>query len=203
MSVSQRRAATRDRLVTAATQVFAQRGVQGASVEEICEAAGFTRGAFYSNFASRDELCLAMLEAQTDRSLAAARDALDSAQVEANTLDALVRRAIDVFLAGLESDPDVVLASMELRLYAAREPEFRAAYAEQQERVTGLFVSILSEAVDVHRLRLRLPVTEVLYLLHAIYDSMSIDQLLHARSDRDDINEALAATLTSTLEPLP
>ena len=64
--VTARRAATRDRLVEAALGVFAEKGVLGASVEEICEAAGFTRGAFYSNFASKDELCVAALQRQFD-----------------------------------------------------------------------------------------------------------------------------------------
>ena len=61
-----RRARTRQRLMAAAVAVFAERGVIGSSVEEICEAAGFTRGAFYSNFADKDALVLALIE-QGDR----------------------------------------------------------------------------------------------------------------------------------------
>src|SRR5690606_28857067 len=49
---------TRARLLDAAAQVFAEVGIGGASVEAICERAGFTRGAFYSNFDSKDELFL-------------------------------------------------------------------------------------------------------------------------------------------------
>ena len=47
---------TRARLLEAAAQVFAEAGLDGASVEAVCERAGFTRGAFYSNFESKDEL---------------------------------------------------------------------------------------------------------------------------------------------------
>ena len=50
------RAATRAKLIESAGEVFAERGFYGASVEEITERAGFSRGAFYSNFASREEL---------------------------------------------------------------------------------------------------------------------------------------------------
>ena len=67
--ITARRAQTRERLLAAAVAVFADRGINGASVEEICEAAGFTRGAFYSNFADKSELVLALLEAQHDRSV--------------------------------------------------------------------------------------------------------------------------------------
>ena len=59
---SPRRARTRQRLMSAAMTVFAERGVIGSSVEEICEAAGFTRGAFYSNFADKDALVLGLIE---------------------------------------------------------------------------------------------------------------------------------------------
>ena len=44
------RTQTRRRLIEAAPRVFVERGIGGASVAQICSAAGFTRGAFYSNF---------------------------------------------------------------------------------------------------------------------------------------------------------
>jgi hypothetical protein len=63
------RTATRARLLEGALEVFAERGFAGASVEDICDQAGFTRGAFYSNFGSKDELVLALFQATTDRLL--------------------------------------------------------------------------------------------------------------------------------------
>lgn len=59
--VSARRRETRTRLLDAAAEVFAEFGIQGASVERICAAADFTRGAFYSNFSSKEELFIALL----------------------------------------------------------------------------------------------------------------------------------------------
>jgi AcrR family transcriptional regulator len=53
---------TCDKLFEAAARVFEEQGIGGASVEAIAAAAGFTRGAFYSNFKSKDELIIAMLE---------------------------------------------------------------------------------------------------------------------------------------------
>src|SRR6478735_9603300 len=55
---SRRREATRQKLLDAAALVFAEVGLDAASVEAICERAGFTRGAFYSNFETKDELFL-------------------------------------------------------------------------------------------------------------------------------------------------
>ncbi|MGX4802896.1 TetR/AcrR family transcriptional regulator [Bradyrhizobium guangdongense] len=60
---------TRDKLFEAAARVFEQDGIGGASIEAIASEAGFTRGAFYSNFASKDELIFAMLEDHVEQSI--------------------------------------------------------------------------------------------------------------------------------------
>src|SRR3954470_17945476 len=60
---------TRDKLFEAAARVFEEQGINAASIETIAAAAGFTRGAFYSNFASKDELIVAMLEDQVEQSI--------------------------------------------------------------------------------------------------------------------------------------
>jgi AcrR family transcriptional regulator len=60
---------TRDKLFEAAAQVFEEQGINAASIETIAAAAGFTRGAFYSNFASKDELIVAMLEDHVEQTI--------------------------------------------------------------------------------------------------------------------------------------
>jgi AcrR family transcriptional regulator len=63
----EKRAQTRERLLEAAERVFLRRGLQGSSVEEIAAEAGFTRGAFYSNFNSKDELFVELLQTRVYR----------------------------------------------------------------------------------------------------------------------------------------
>ena len=60
---------TRDKLFEAAARVFEEQGINAASIEAIAAAAGFTRGAFYSNFASKDELIVAMLEDHVEQTI--------------------------------------------------------------------------------------------------------------------------------------
>jgi AcrR family transcriptional regulator len=60
---------TREKLFEAAARVFEEQGIGGASVEAIAAAAGFTRGAFYSNFKSKDELIIAMLEDHVEQAI--------------------------------------------------------------------------------------------------------------------------------------
>jgi AcrR family transcriptional regulator len=57
----EKQAQTRERLLEAAERVFLRRGLKGSSVEEIAAEAGFTRGAFYSNFESKEELFVELL----------------------------------------------------------------------------------------------------------------------------------------------
>src|ERR1700676_1464532 len=60
---------TCEKLFEAAARVFEEQGIGGASIEGIAAAAGFTRGAFYSNFKSKDELIIAMLENHVEQSI--------------------------------------------------------------------------------------------------------------------------------------
>src|ERR1700751_3920244 len=60
---------TRDKLFEAAARMFEDHGIGGASIEATAAAARFSRGAFYSNFASKDELIIAMLEDHVEQSM--------------------------------------------------------------------------------------------------------------------------------------
>src|SRR5918996_1370002 len=66
----EKQAETRERLLDGAERVFLRRGLQGSSVEEIAAEAGFTRGAFYSNFNGKDELFVELLQARVYRQYA-------------------------------------------------------------------------------------------------------------------------------------
>src|SRR5438132_577406 len=79
-----RRDETRDKLFEAAARIFEEQGIGGASIEAIAAAAGFTRGAFYSNFESKDELIIAMLEDHVTQSI---RRNLDLLAVHKNLAD--------------------------------------------------------------------------------------------------------------------
>jgi AcrR family transcriptional regulator len=80
---------TCEKLFEAAARVFEEQGIGGASIEAIAAAAGFTRGAFYSNFKSKDELIIAMLEDHVEQSIRRNLDLLDRHRNLADFIDAL------------------------------------------------------------------------------------------------------------------
>jgi AcrR family transcriptional regulator len=141
------RDATRERLFEAAARVFEARGIGAASVEAIAAAAGFTRGAFYSNFASKDELIVAMLEDHVERSVR-------------HHLDLLARHRDPVdFLAALRaSDRDrqdslgrAPLLHMELILFVARSAKRRPALAKRLRARRALVTEIVATTTRAAR----------------------------------------------------
>ncbi len=70
------RAAVRRRLLDAALQVFAERGYASTNLDQVAAAAGLTKGAIYSNFASKDDLFFAMMKEQALKRVEAVRAAL-------------------------------------------------------------------------------------------------------------------------------
>lgn len=67
LTPERRRELTREALLDAAAEVFARRGYDGGTVEEIAAAAGFTTGAIYSNFGGKEDLFLAVLDERNAR----------------------------------------------------------------------------------------------------------------------------------------
>src|SRR5687768_7060929 len=110
------RAETRERLFVAAAEVFQDVGIGAASIDAIAQAAGLTRGAFYSNFANKDELIVAMLEDHVDRSVRHHRELLARHSEAGDFLEAL-RTAERSRQDPLGRAP---LLHLELILYVAR-----------------------------------------------------------------------------------
>ena len=178
-TLTARRAATRDRLVDAAIRVFAEKGVLGASVEEICEAAGFTRGAFYSNFSSKDDLCIAVLDRQISDQMSALDKALAAVDIAPTTdIDALMRVALEMFFASRPTDRDWVLTGQELRLHAARSPELALAYRETHRRGTEAVAGAISHALSTLGYELAVTGPEAVGALHAVHDHGMLGNLI-------------------------
>src|SRR5436190_10521639 len=78
LTPERRRAMTRQHLLEAAAIVFTKNGFHGSTLDEVAAMAGFTKGAVYSNFKSKDDLFLALLDERIDRQFAVTSEVLDS-----------------------------------------------------------------------------------------------------------------------------
>ena len=129
---------TRDKLFEAAARVFEEQGI-GASIEAIAAAAGFTRGAFYSNFKSKDELIIAMLEDHVEQSIRRIHDLLARHKTLADFIDAL--KAMD----RSQQDPlgRSPLLHMEMILFVARAEKRRPELAKRLRARRKLIADIV------------------------------------------------------------
>ena len=130
---------TREKLFEAAARVFEEQGIGGASIEAIAAAAGFTRGAFYSNFKSKDELIIAMLEDHVEQSIGRIRDLLERHKNLADFIEAL--KTMD----RSQQDPlgRSPLLHMEMILFVARAEKRRPELAKRLRARRKLVADII------------------------------------------------------------
>ena len=161
--ISARRQATRERVLEAASEVFAERGFHGATVEDICERAGFTRGAFYSNFSSKDDLVLELSRRHAENLVERIRRA---SKREHATAEEVLRDVFAALADDSRSKERWLVLTTEFTLHAIRDANARRAWAAQQRRVRDELVTVVDEAVA--RQGLRLPIPTELFVLAAI-----------------------------------
>ena len=114
------KAATQEKLLRSAATLFARHGFAGASIEEIAETAGFSRGAFHANFESKDALFLTLVETHIKATTAEIHELVAASTSAEETLQNL-RRAYSCYTG---ADRDAFLLLTEAQLYAMRNPRF-------------------------------------------------------------------------------
>ena len=112
---------TTQRLLEAAQKLIAKKGLSAASVEDIAEAAGYTRGAFYSNFSSKGDLFIELLRRDHEKTHAE----LGALRSDALPLDLIQQRTRDLY-GSLYRDNESFMNWTEARMLAARDAKFRA-----------------------------------------------------------------------------
>ncbi|HEX6357839.1 TetR/AcrR family transcriptional regulator [Actinophytocola sp.] len=163
--LSRKRRQTQTRLLDAALDAFAERGFQGTSVEEICERAGFSRGAFYSNYSSKTELFIALYHRQSETILGAlAKRASPSGQPVPHDLETVVRQ----ILAAVPHDRRWYLINTEFALHAVRNPSAAATFAAARGRVRTIFAESLTEVLGRMDLELTVPAEDLARWLWAM-----------------------------------
>lgn len=143
--VTKRRAETRRRMLAAALEVFARDGFGRATVDGVCAHAGYTRGAFYSNFASLDELFLAMWEQRSAAQIAQARRAFETGGVPAVTD---VDGVVDQVLRVVPMDEEWYRVSAEFTAHALRTPGLREVIAGRERAIAASFLPFLLALLD-------------------------------------------------------
>jgi AcrR family transcriptional regulator len=134
----EQQAATREALLRSAARLVRERGLDGTSVEEIAADAGFTKGAFYANFKSKEELFLTML----DENFGAEIDRMDEALSGRGDPGEEARQAAEEFTRYLK-DPEWPLLYFQFAAQAARDEDFRQELATRCRAMRERMVRVL------------------------------------------------------------
>jgi AcrR family transcriptional regulator len=165
-----RRQQTRDVLIEAATEVFARRGFEGASLEEIAETAGFTRGAIYKHFAGKEELFFAVSDGANRRVIESFR-AIAPATPESSEWD--VERLGEMWRASVLDVDDLLSIGMEYQLYVLRNPSARKRAAANRRKNRELVTAFIEEVAERTSMTLRLPASTLAGVILAAADGLN------------------------------
>ncbi|HSK95933.1 MAG TPA: helix-turn-helix domain-containing protein [Euzebyales bacterium] len=194
MRQAERRAQTTRQLLDAAAEVFTQRGFHAATIDDIAEAAGYTKGAVYANFAGKEALFLALLDrhlddqvAQVDRILATAT----GADLRAELRDAAAEQ--------LATGGSFGLLTLEFWLYAARDAAARDALAARYLRMRDRLAVAIAERDGVRDATDALSPHELAALILALDAGLYLQHLI----DPDAITPQLrAGALAALIDPV-
>lgn len=174
-ALTPRRERTRERLLDAAFTVFAHHGIRGASIEAVCEAAGFTRGAFYSNFSSKEELFLALAERATRRQLTSLESIGDDVELDFVHDGVVDYEAIRAVLSVVITDPgdarQWALMRAELELLAMRDPAVGRPFLAQEEKLRAELGGAIRRILDSCGLRFTVDERTAVDLLVGVYEA--------------------------------
>ncbi len=174
----EKQAGTRAALLKSAADVFERRGYAAASVEEITERAGFSRGAFYSNFDTKEELFLTLIESRIGDRLQQIADAFRDGQTAADRI-----RSGGGFLDSLVAkDRQWCLLYMEFWGRAVRDAKLRRRFATQYAAWrSGIAQIIESQSNDVG-VELDAPPDELASALIALFEGQVLQRLIDPRA---------------------
>lgn len=177
---------TRSRLLRAAETIFFRDGFEAAKLEEISSRAGYTRGAFYANFASKEDLFIAMLEKEVMDRVAGVRRAIGAVQPPNRKLSALRQYMLD----SLQDRVWAVLFT-EFRLFALRHPELKAKLAGMHRRIFAAASAAMAEVFDSTGTKLPVSTLTFAVSLGGLANSLELDRLVSNAVDESEISAVL------------
>jgi AcrR family transcriptional regulator len=188
----ERQAQTRQALIAAAATVFARRGYHRASVEEIAAEAGMTSGAIYSNFDGKEELFLAIADAQVESRVAEIEAVGDAA---AGDGDAGIQAA-DRFRAFLERDPEWPLLFYEFWSVSVRDAGLQGELAKRRDAIRDALADTLERVAGELNFELRFPAPILATAIGASLNGLAFERAADPDALPDEVfGEFIAAGL--------
>jgi AcrR family transcriptional regulator len=175
----QRSEETRAALLRAASRTICELGMHGASIDRIAAEAGYTKGAFYAHFASKEDLFLVMLDEHFATELAR----LDAVLTGAGDPVAETRSAAEGFLDHITLNPEWRRLYQELATHAARHDTFRAEFAARQRTLRERMAAVFTRWAADLGVAPPVPPGDVAAMAFFMADGFLLDQMLDPELD--------------------
>ncbi|WP_044486798.1 TetR/AcrR family transcriptional regulator [Mycobacterium colombiense] len=188
------RGEVRDRILDAASKVFAAEGFAGATIDAIGQAAGFTKGAVYSNFESKDELFLALLDREFELRGEQIAIALDRSDGDSGAAAREVSRSV---LDSVRDHSDYYVLLVEYWLRAQRDPQLRERLIERRRAAADQALDIVESTDTVPGDRRLADVAQLVVTLNL---GVAMEEVLRPGTINPDL---LAQLITALLESIP
>lgn len=182
--------ATRRKLLKAAENIFAREGFEAARLEDIAAAAGYTRGAFYANFESKEDIFFALLDDWIGGRMAEINSLLSKHKTRAGRL-----RALREHYAQLAKDRGLAMLSLEFKLYAIRHPRAHARLRARQQKLRSCGGDILRRVMKDLGRSPRISYTAAAAGLGAFSNALLLDHLVDSKSLPDEETRQLLGML--------
>jgi AcrR family transcriptional regulator len=179
----EKQAHTRSCLIRSAAKVFARRGLQQASIDEVAEDAGYTKGAFYANFKSKEELFLAML----DERFAERLEEIDAAVSTDEDPEAQAQQAGADFARFLSADPSWQRLFFEFAAYAARNEDFRQELVTRHRALRKRIAELYRRRADELGFTPPVPVEQISLMTFAMAHGVALEKMLEPDAVPDEL----------------
>jgi AcrR family transcriptional regulator len=194
----EKQAHTRTCLMEAAARVFAKRGLQQASIDEVAEDAGYTKGAFYANFKSKEELFLAML----DERFAERLEEIDRVMSTSAGVTDQAHEAGADFMRYVSADPEWQRLFFEFAAYAARNEDFRQELVTRYRTLRDRIAKGLARRAEEAGMEPPFPVDQVALMTFAMANGVALERLLEPELVPDHLYGTMLASLFTGLKAL-
>ena len=186
---------TRNLLLDAAEELFARRGLGAAALEDIADAAGYTRGAIYGHFGSKEELFLAVIERQRQRFLDGFGDVISSFERLSDlNLDELSMRWRELMSGDAEQ---AAALGYEMTLFLVRNPKARERVAAQRQETVRWLADYITDGAKRLGGSLDIPATTLARVILATNEGVT----LNSHVDGEDLYGPFMQLIVSSIRP--
>jgi AcrR family transcriptional regulator len=198
LSRKEKQAQTRSCLMRSAAKLFAQRGFRDASIDDVAEDAGFTKGAFYANFASKEDLFLAMLDEHFARRV---QEIERLVAADGTDAEKAMQAGAD-FNRMLSSDPESQRLLFEFTAYAVRNDEFRAELVARSQALRARLSAALATRAEQLGIESTIPVDELALMIGAMARGVAAERRLEGDQVPDELFGTMLVVLMAGIRAL-